>query len=70
MRRNYPRNTRRNPEECYDHIYRAMPGRPHVNRIIHHPRKLVIHNLCADLHCSAPEEVFWARTCYDDDSDD
>lgn len=70
MRRNYPRNSRRDPEEYYDHIYRYMPHKPHVSRIINHPRKLVIHNRCADPYCSEPEVIHRARTCFDDDSDD
>lgn len=67
MRRNYPRNTRRDPGEHYDHIYRAMSNQPSVSMIIDHPRKLVIHNVCADPYSAEPEEIFRARTCYDDE---
>lgn len=67
MRRNYPRNTHRDPEEYYDHIYRDMPGEPFTSRIIDHPRKLVIHNVCAHPYASSPRTISWTRTCFDDE---
>ncbi len=67
MRRNYPKRVRRDPEEHYDHVYRDIPEEPYVSRIIDHPRKLVIHNLCADPYIAVPDEIFTDRTCYDDE---
>ena len=70
MCRNYPRRTRRDPEEYYDHIYRAIPGSPFVSRIIDHPRKLVTHNLCADPYAAIPEEIYLERTCFDEGTEE
>lgn len=70
MRRNYPRRTHRDPEEYYDHIYRAMPEDPGVSRIIDHPRKMVIHNLCANPYTAVPEEIFIERTCFDEETEE
>ena len=63
----YPRRNYRDPEECYDHIYRAMPEKPAVSRIIDHPRKLVTHNSCANPYIAVPEVIDRERTCYEDD---
>lgn len=62
MRRNYPRNSRRDPAENYDVIYDTMPDRPDVSRIIDHPRKLITVNLCADPYRAAPQEVYHEPT--------
>ena len=65
-----PRRNYRDPEENYDHVYRAIPGEANVSRFINHPRKLVIHNTCANPYCSEPKEIPWTRTCFDEDLDD
>lgn len=67
MRRNYPKRVHRDPAECYDVIYDTMPDRQHISRIINHPRKLIIINLCANPWTAAPEEIFRERTCYEDE---
>lgn len=67
MRRNYPRNSRRDPAENYDVIYDTMPDRPNISRIIDHPRKLITVNLCANPWTAEPKEIFWERTCYADE---
>lgn len=70
MRRNYPKRVNRDPEEHYDHIYRAIPGSPETSRTIDHPRKLVIHNLCANQYTAMPEEIFFERTCFDEEMEE
>ena len=70
MRRNYPKRSERPPEEHYDHVYRALPGEPYVSKIINHPRKLVIHNTCADPFNAVPEEVFVEKTCFEEEEND
>lgn len=67
MRKNRTPRVRRDPEEHYDHIYEDMPDCPLVSRIIDHPRKLVIHNLCANPWMATVEEINWERTCYEDE---
>ena len=62
-----PRKNYRDPEEYYDHIYEDMPDRADVSKVIDHPRKLVIHNLCANPWTAMPEEIFYERTCYEDE---
>ena len=47
MRHNYTVRKSALPE-FYDTIYDFIPERPDVNRIINHPRKLVIINRSAD----------------------
>ena len=66
---NAPRRFYRDPEECYDIIYDALPDRPEVSRIVDHPRKLITINLMADAWASAPEEIFRDRTCYDEEDE-
>lgn len=66
----YPRKNHRDPEEYYDHIYRPMPDEPTISRIIDHPRKLVIHNSCANPYIAVPEEIDRERTCYDYDEEE
>lgn len=62
-----PRRNYRDPEENYDHVYRAIPGEANVSRFINHPRKLVIHNTCANPWTAEVEEIFYERTCFDDE---
>lgn len=62
-----PRKNYRDPEEHYDHIYDDMPDRADVSKVIDHPRKLVIHNLCANPWTAMTEEIFYERTCYEDE---
>lgn len=68
MREDFPRRTHRDPEEYYDHICRDIPEKPEISRFIDHPRKLVIHNLCANPYIAMPEENFRERTCYEDEA--
>ena len=58
MRKNYPRTIRRDPEEYYDHVYECFPDRPDISRFILHPRKLVMHNLCANPYAAELVEIF------------
>lgn len=58
MRKNYPRTVRRDPEEYYDHVYECLPEYPNVSRFILHPRKLVMHNLCANPYTANSMEIF------------
>ena len=67
MRRNYPRRTHRDPAENYDVIYDNLPERQNVSRIVDHPRKLITINLCANPWTAEVEEIFYERTCYDDE---
>ena len=67
MRRNYPRRTHRDPAENYDVVYDAIPERQNVSRIVDHPRKLITINLCANLWMAEVEEIFYERTCFDDE---
>lgn len=62
-----PRRNYRDPEECYDVVYDTIPDRPEIGRIIDHPRKLVTVNLCANPYTAQVEEVFYERTCYEDE---
>lgn len=62
-----PRRNYRDPEECYDTVYDAIPERPDISKIINHPRKLITINLCADPYIAQPEEVFHERTLYEDE---
>lgn len=68
----YPRirtAARPDPAEHYDHIYRAIPEKPETSRIIDHPRKLVIINLCANPYTAVPEAIDRERTCYDEEDE-
>ena len=66
---NAPRRFYRDPAECYDVVYDAMPDRPEVSRIIDHPRKLITINLMANAWTAMPEEIFRDRTCYDEEDE-
>lgn len=65
-----PHRTRRDIEESYDVTYAVMPDIPHISRIIDHPRKLIIINLCADPWNAQPEEIYREPTCFDDDDEE
>ena len=67
MRRNYPRRTHRYPAENYDVVYDTIPERQNVSRIVDHPRKLITINLCANPCTAEVEEIFYERTCFDDE---
>lgn len=65
----YPRKNYRDPTEYYDVIYDTIPERQEISRIIDHPRKLITVNLCANPYTAQVEEVFYERTCYEDEVD-
>ena len=67
MRKNYPKRVHRDPEEHYDVVYDTIPERRETSRIIDHPRKLITINLCANPWTAEPEEIFYERTCYEDE---
>lgn len=62
-----PRKNYRDQTEYYDVIYDTIPDRSEIGRIIDHPRKLVTINLCANPYTAQVEEIFYERTCYEDE---
>ena len=48
MRRNHPKNARRNPYRYYDIIYIPMVDSPNIRYVVDRTRKLIIINPCAD----------------------
>jgi hypothetical protein len=62
-----PRRNYRDPEEYYDVEYDTIPEMQDVSRIINHPRKLVTVNLCANPYTAQVQEIFYERTCYEDE---
>ena len=62
-----PRRNYRDPEEYYDVEYDTIPEMQDVSKIINHPRKLITINLCANPYVARVEEIFYERTCYEDE---
>ena len=62
-----PRRNYRDPKEYYDVTYDAFPELQDVSKIINHPRKLVTVNLCANPYTAQVQEIFYERTCYEDE---
>jgi|GEM_PF-5681239 len=69
MRHNYTVR-RSNLVENYDVVYKHIPEKQHVSRIIDHPRKLIIINMCCNPYDAMPEEIFYERTCFDTEEDE
>lgn len=63
----FPRRIHRDPEEYYDVEYDTIPEMQDVSKIINHPRKLITINLCANPYAAHVEEIFYERTCYEDE---